>query len=150
MIKNSELGRALRQRRVMVPLTLQELAEKSGVSPSHIGRIERGDRFPSARILSRLAKPLGFGEDEMLTLAGFRSPSEAEVPSGGHLDPYVAGVLSQEPVEVQRALISILTILSITRTYDWGFAEYVRRKYPKIDEDTITMIQDMLEHPPKG
>jgi len=31
-----------------------------------------------------------------------------------------------------------------------GFAEYARRRYPKTDEDTITMIEDILEHPPKG
>jgi len=28
-----------------------------------------------------------------------------------------------------------------------GFAEYVHRKYPGVDEDIITMIQDILEHP---
>ena len=31
--------------------------------------------------------------------------------SSGRLDPYVARVLAQEPVEVQRAVIGILTIL---------------------------------------
>jgi hypothetical protein len=65
----------------------------------------------------------------------------------------VASVLSQEPVEVQRAVVTILTIMkSMARANDSniGFAEYVRRKYPEVDEDTITMIQNILEHPPKG
>jgi hypothetical protein len=30
------------------------------------------------------------------------------------------------------------------------FREYVRRKYPELDEDCITMVQDIIEHPPKG
>jgi len=78
-------------------LTLHELAEKSGVSASHLGRIERGERFPSARTLRRIAKPLGF---------------EETLPEGsGRLDPYVATVLSQEPVSVQHAVVGILTIL---------------------------------------
>jgi len=65
----------------------------SGVSASHLGRIENGGRFPSAHILGRIAKPLGFGDAELLTLAGYLPPQpsiEAEMPSGGQLDPYVA------------------------------------------------------------
>jgi transcriptional regulator with XRE-family HTH domain len=98
-------------------LTLQELAERSSVSASHLGRIERGERFPSAHILRKIAKPLGFDEDELFMLAGFlstRSPTTAEnspAYSSERLDPYAAGILSQEPVEVQRAVIVILSIL---------------------------------------
>ena len=98
----------------MIPLTLQELARASGVSASHLGRIERGERFPSARILRKIAQPLGTSESELLTLAGYLSPqpaTEAETPSVGQLDPYVAAVLSQEPMEVQRAVVTILSVL---------------------------------------
>ncbi len=89
----------------------------SGVSPSHLGRIERGERFPSASILRKLAQPLGFEEDELFTLAGYLSPQASGVAEnrieymGGQLDPYVGKMLSQEPLEVQRAVIGILTIL---------------------------------------
>ncbi len=111
--KRNDLGKILKQRRVMVPLTLQELARASGVSAPHLGRIERGDRFPSAHILRKIAKPLGFEEAELFSRAGFLSTKSltAERPSGGQLDPYVAAVLSQEPVEVQRTVIAILSIL---------------------------------------
>ena len=101
----------------MVPLTLQQLGTMSGVSPSHLGRIEKGGRFPSARILRRIARPLGFEEDELFALAGYLSPSPPSLAearpeySGGQLDPYVARVLAQEPVDVQRAIIGILSIL---------------------------------------
>ena len=113
----SNLGRIIKHQRVTVPLTLQKLAAISGVSPSYLGRIERGQRFPSARVLRRIAKPLGFEEDELFTLAGYLSspaPSVAEgyqQYGGGALDPYVARMLTQEPVEMQRAVIGILTIL---------------------------------------
>ena len=111
------LGELIRQQRVMLSLTLQELAARSGVSSSHLGRIERRERFPSARILRRIAKPLGFEENELFTLAGYlsrHSPSigEENPPySGRRVDPYVATVLSREPVNVQRAVVGILTIL---------------------------------------
>ena len=113
----SNLGEILRQQRMVIPLTLQQLASMSGVSASHLGRIERSERFPSASILRRIAKPIGFEEGKLFTLAGYLSPqipSLAETDpgySGGRLAPYVAKMLAEEPVEVQRAVVSILSIL---------------------------------------
>jgi transcriptional regulator with XRE-family HTH domain len=115
---NNDLGKIIKQQRITVPLTLQELAEETGVSSSHLGRVERGERFPSARILRKIAKPLGFNEDELFTLAGFLSPQK----SGGteesssryssrQLDPYVAKMLAEEPLEIQRSVIGILSLL---------------------------------------
>ena len=111
------LGRLVRQQRVTIPLTLQQLAAASGVSASHLGRIEKGQRFPSASILRRIAKPLGFDEDELFTLAGYLSPQPPSIAeqnpeyNSRRLDPYVARILGQEPVEVQHAVLGILTIL---------------------------------------
>ena len=111
------LGRILKQRRVMIPLTLRGLAAISGVSSSHLGRVERGERFPSASILRKIAKPLGFEESELFSLAGYLSPQPFSPDersadySSGRLDPYVGRILSQEPVEVQRTVIGILSIL---------------------------------------
>ncbi len=121
----NHIGGIIKQQRISLPLTLQELAGKAGVSASHLGRIERGERFPSAHILRKIAKPLGFEENELFTLAGYLSaqPSMVAESSSGYtgrqLDPYVARVLSQEPVEVQRAVIGILTMLrSIAKSMD--------------------------------
>ena len=113
----NHLGKIIKQQRISLPLTLQELAAKSGVSASHLGRIERGERFPSAHILQRIAKPLAFEEDELFTLAGYLSPQSPMIAEriatygNERLDPYVARVLGQEPIEVQRAVIGILTTL---------------------------------------
>jgi len=113
----NHLGRIIKQQRIAIPLTLQKLAARAGVSASHLGRIEAGQRFPSAHILRKIAKPLGFEEDELFTLAGYLSPQSPMIAeknlgySGERLDPYVARVLAQEPVEMQRAVIGILTIL---------------------------------------
>jgi transcriptional regulator with XRE-family HTH domain len=114
---SADLGKILKQQRLSLPLTLRELSTMSGVSASHLGRIERGERFPSGSILRRIAKPLGFEEDELFTLAGYLSPSTPGVAEGypryggGKLDPYVSKMLAQEPVDVQRAVIGILSIL---------------------------------------
>jgi len=113
----SALGEILKQQRLRMSLTLRELTELSGVSASHLGRVERGERFPSASILRRIAQHLGFEEDELFTLAGYLSPqppgiAEARPVYGGRqLDPYVAKVLSEEPIEVQRAVLGVLSML---------------------------------------
>ena len=102
-----ELGELLKHQRVSLSLTMQELAARSGVSATYLGRIERGERFPSASILRKVAGPLGLDEHHLFVSAGYMSPDT----EGKGLDPYVAGVLSQEPVNVQRAVVGILTIL---------------------------------------
>ena len=109
--KRNDLAKILKQRRVMIPLTLQELSAKSGVSESHLARVERGGRFPSAGILQRIAKPLDFSQHELFTLADYlpsRSSNIADSFSGRQLDPYVAAVLSQDPVEIQRTAVAVL------------------------------------------
>lgn len=114
MSGDNKLGRIIRQQRVTIPLTLQKLSAMSGVSPSHLGRIERGERSPSAVILRKIAKPLGFEEDELFRLAGFLSPREnnaREKTVAVGLDPVVAKMLAEEPRETQRVVISILSIL---------------------------------------
>ncbi len=110
---SNEISKTLKQRRLSLELTLRELAARSGVSLSHLGRIERGERFPSGHILRKIAKPLDLDESLLMTMAGYLSP---EQPGEEHhiyrgLDPYVAKVLSEESVEVQRTVIGILTIL---------------------------------------
>jgi len=113
----TDLSKIMKQHRLAVPMTLRALATASDISASHLHRIERGERFPSARVLRRIAKPLGFEEDELFILAGYlspRSPMIAEKSPGyssEQPDPYVAKVLAQETVEVQRAVIGIFIIL---------------------------------------
>jgi len=112
-----DFSRLIRQKRIIKSLTLRELAGRSGISPSYLGRIERGERFPSAGVLKKIAGPLDLNVNEMFTLAGYLPPQFNNKPglqynsSGGELDPYVSWILSQEPIEVQRAVISILAVV---------------------------------------
>ena len=114
IMNNNKLGKMIKQQRLRAKLTLNQLSLVSGVSVSHLSRVEKGERFPSASILRKIAKPLGVDEAELFISAGFLPPqSSTEVGSSnaGRLDPYVAAVLAQEPVDVQRTVIEILSIL---------------------------------------
>ena len=113
---NKGLGKVLKRQRLSVPLTVRKLAMLSGISPSYLGRIERGERFPSASILRKIAGPLGMKESELFSLAGYLSSYSQGIKEGtaeytGGIDPYVRRVLSSEPVEVQRTIIGILSML---------------------------------------
>ncbi|MDD4876659.1 MAG: helix-turn-helix transcriptional regulator [Dehalococcoidales bacterium] len=114
---NAELGKMLRQQRLYAELTLCQLGASTGVSSSHLARIEKGERFPSAKILRKIAMPLGFEESELFTLAGYLSNKQfldiedpKDLQKKG-LDTFVANTLAREPVQVQRAVIGILGIL---------------------------------------
>ncbi len=120
---SQNLGGIIKRQRILIPLTLRELSARSGVSSSHLGRVERGERFPSAHILQRIAKPLGFEEGELFALAGYLSPQSLtpdEIKTDvRQLDPIVARSLAQEPVEIQRAVVAILSVLkSIARSLE--------------------------------
>jgi transcriptional regulator with XRE-family HTH domain len=119
-VAENSLGGMIKRQRLMKGLTLRELSELSGVSVSHLGRVERGERFPAARILRKIAGPLGIREEELFIFAEYLPPPATAAVDremyAGKIDPYVAGILAQEPVELQRAIIGMVTILkSIAR-----------------------------------
>lgn len=100
---DNSLGRALQDRRKARELTLNQLSGISGVSAAHIGRIETGKRFPSARILRKLADPLGFSEVELLKLAGFLSRDET--------DERLDGFKMQIKREIAHALVGLYSTI---------------------------------------
>ena len=71
MGKKLELARILKEQREGLGITMATLSEKSGVCVSHIARVEKGERFPSALVLRRLAKPLHLSEGQLLATAGY-------------------------------------------------------------------------------
>ena len=62
------LGPELRRVREERGLSVEELAEKSGVSASTIRLVERGAREARGDTVARLAKPLGLAFDEVWAL----------------------------------------------------------------------------------
>ena len=74
----NKFGERVKARRKEKGLTLVELSELTGVDTSYLGRIEQGKRFPSAQILRKLTEPLGYGEAELLKLAGYLSPDRTD------------------------------------------------------------------------
>lgn len=74
----NNFGETIKRQRISKGLSLTQLSLESGVSPTHLSRIELGKRFPSGRTLRKLAEPLGFSEIELLKLAGFLSRDDSD------------------------------------------------------------------------
>ena len=51
MNEPQNLGNIVRRQRNRLGLSLADLAAKSGVSVSHLGRIENAQRYPSTKVL---------------------------------------------------------------------------------------------------
>jgi transcriptional regulator with XRE-family HTH domain len=64
------IGKIIKEQRISIPLSLKQLSKLSGVSVSHLGRIEQGQRQPPTRTLQKIAKHLGFDLYELLVMAG--------------------------------------------------------------------------------
>ncbi|HET7615312.1 MAG TPA: helix-turn-helix transcriptional regulator [Bacillales bacterium] len=64
-------GRKIRAFRKLKGYTQESLADELDVSVSVIGEIERGNRFPSKKILTQISKILGVSVDEL-------TPDDAE------------------------------------------------------------------------
>ena len=47
-------------------LTLDQLADRTGLTRDYLGTLERGDRDPTATTLQKLAEPLGVSAAELL------------------------------------------------------------------------------------
>ena len=77
-MRENNFGERLKARRLEKGLTFAELEAVSGVNITYLGRIERGERCPSAHILRKLAEPLGFDEIELLKMAGYLSPDKTD------------------------------------------------------------------------
>ena len=59
------LGNTIRQARIDNGLSQEELAEKIGVTPTHIKHIESGHRQPSINVLYMLVKELNISLDNL-------------------------------------------------------------------------------------
>ena len=62
------MGRVIRRERHDRQFTLKELGEKAGLSEIYVGEIERGQKYPSSKVLESLANALDLDIAELLEL----------------------------------------------------------------------------------
>ncbi|WP_043585534.1 helix-turn-helix domain-containing protein [Geminisphaera colitermitum] len=65
------LGAVIRECRVALDLTQEELAEKADLSTNYIGNLERGEQEPSVTALVKVAAGLGITASSLIAQAGY-------------------------------------------------------------------------------
>jgi transcriptional regulator with XRE-family HTH domain len=91
------MGRVIRRERQDRRMTIKELGEKAGLSEIYVGEIERGQKYPSSRVLESIAQALDLDiadllelvaeeiryerEPEKLSVIGFTQPGRPGQPN---------------------------------------------------------------------
>jgi transcriptional regulator with XRE-family HTH domain len=91
-------GREVRRRRKALGLTLEQLAERSGLTPNYIGTVENGRRDPSLSTVLALAKGLAIPAGELFGGMVELSPAALEA----------ARLFDSAPPDVQSAVLQLL------------------------------------------
>lgn len=78
-MRQGSLGRFIRERRKVLGLTQEVLADRCGAHAPYISMIESGKRTWPQKHISALARELGVSEVEMAIVAGVISPTGMEV-----------------------------------------------------------------------
>lgn len=86
-------------------LTLEQLAERSGLTPNYIGTVENGHRDPSLSTVLALARGLGLAPGDLLGGLGELSAASTEA----------ATLIEALSPEVQGAVLELLRALARRR-----------------------------------
>ena len=62
------MGRVIRRERQDHQLTIKELGDKAGLSEIYVGEIERGQKYPSSKVLESIAHALDLDIADLLEL----------------------------------------------------------------------------------
>jgi transcriptional regulator with XRE-family HTH domain len=71
--KERTFGQVIRDRRRQLDLTQQEVARRIKTSTPYVGHLESSKRYPSDKVLSRLAEVLGLDRRDLFFLANPRA-----------------------------------------------------------------------------
>ena len=95
----------MRRRREAAELTLEQLAERAGLSANYVGSIENGQRDPSLSTVLALAKGLRIAPAELL--GGVKELGPVGVEAGR--------LIESAPPDVQRAALDLLRAVARRR-----------------------------------
>lgn len=93
-----DFGKEVRRRREALGLTLEQLAERAGLTPNYIGGVEAGRRDPSLSTILSLAKGLEVPAGELLGGVYDLEPAAIEA----------AQLFQAAPDDVQDAILRLL------------------------------------------
>src|SRR5215469_12131559 len=101
------LGRIIRRERQGRDLTIKELGDKAGLSEIYVGEIERGQKYPSAKVLESLAKALELEIAEFFELMAEELRGEQE-PRITNVIGFIPATRTQPRRTVVKRIVNML------------------------------------------
>lgn len=75
----TKLGKRIRNYRLKLGFSQEQLAEKSYCHPTYIGQIERGEKNPTIESIEKITKALGISLSQLLEKIDFENHSENQI-----------------------------------------------------------------------
>ncbi len=95
------MGRVIRRERQERHLTLKEVADKAALSVVYVGEVERGQKYPSAMVLEKLAEALDLTVADLLELVAEEIRAERQPATANA----IGFLLPEQPGQVRRAVV---------------------------------------------
>ncbi|WCK57727.1 helix-turn-helix domain-containing protein (plasmid) [Aneurinibacillus sp. Ricciae_BoGa-3] len=100
----------LQERRIEMKLSIQQLSKESGISASHISRMERRLRNPSSQTLQQLSTPLGVDYITLLKVANLLDNPNSNCVNLEHILTNETCIFHEKeiPLPVKEKILSLL------------------------------------------
>ena len=109
-IEYKKIADRIRYFRTQLDVTQEDLAERVEISPTHLGRIERGEKKPSLSLLIRIANALQLSVDDLLV-------DSMTTPSKTRMDSNYSFLLDCSPAENDILIKTAVAMKRILRTH---------------------------------
>lgn len=123
------MGRVIRRERQEQQMTIKVLGEKAGLSEIYVGEIERGQKYPSAKVLESIAQALDLDIADLLELVAEEIRGE-RVPETTNAIGFVLPATPNQPHRITvKRIVNMLPEGEVESVAD--FSAFLLSKYMK-------------------
>lgn len=121
------VGKVIRRERQDRHLTIKELGDKAGLSEIYVGEIERGQKYPSAKVLESIAQALELDMADLLELMAEEIRYEREPHTANAIGFTIPSTSGQPRRVVVKKMVNMLDEGDIESVAD--FSAFLLSKY---------------------
>jgi transcriptional regulator with XRE-family HTH domain len=121
------IGKVIRRERQDRHLTIKELGDKAGLSEIYVGEIERGQKYPSAKVLESIAQALELDMADLLELMAEEIRYEREPRTANAIGFTIPSTSGQPRRFVVKKMVNMLDEGDIETVAD--FSAFLLSKY---------------------
>lgn len=117
------IGHRIRSLRRGLEMSLQQLADRAGISPGYLSEVERGSSAPSGEKLGRIANELGTTTDYLLT--GRKDQPAVQIPAALAAAAEQLDLTYAQTIRLLTGKLSLVARRSSAGEDEWTEAEWM-------------------------